>query len=33
MAYKLYDIDTILKGINLIEDENIPIKGIPFNSL
>ena len=33
MAYKLYDIDTIHKGINLIEDENIPIKGIPFNSL
>ena len=33
MAYKLYDIDTILKGINLIKVENIPIKGIPFNSL
>ena len=33
MAYKLYDIDTILKGINLIKDANIPIKGIPFNSL
>ena len=33
MGYKLKGIETILKGINLIKVKNIPIKGIPFNSL